>query len=108
MVYRFRKEARRILIFATGTKLGADNENFVHAGVKRIGIEGVRQFVNQCENHSVHFGILWTPTAAIDAFVIGKLAGRFVKLRIVLEQFARAAAPGLMTETIDLGDDVDD
>src|SRR5256884_9979571 len=47
------------------------------------------------------------PTPAVEAFVVGELAGSFVELRIVSQKSRGVFSPGLMAKAIEAGDDTD-
>src|SRR6185369_5869287 len=102
IVHRPGKEAGGIAAAAPRAMLGGEDENLVHADMKGIRFEGVRDLIDERKNDSVHFGVLRAPASTVNAFVIRKLSGRFIELRIMPEQFPGGLAPGLVTEAIDL------
>ena len=77
-----RQQFRLVPAFAALAIVLAEQEDFVHAGVKGIRPGDLRQFVDQVENDLMHFGVQRAITAAVDPAVLRVLAGRFIQFRM--------------------------
>jgi hypothetical protein len=109
------KEFRAVLPVAAGALVHADIEDLVHAGMERIGMESVTDFVNHIEDHSVDFGMQRTVAFAIEAVLIGPFGimlfrpdGRgLVKLRVFSQEGISFFCPGLVSQEVYLRDQAD-
>ena len=89
IVHHLGKHIRRVEVLRRGSVFGRQQKYLVHADVKRLGLESIRELVDQSEHNLVRLGIHRIPFAAVDSFVVGKRAGRQIQLRILREQWPR-------------------
>ena len=82
----------------------AEVEHLVHAGMKRVGLEGFADFVHEREHDRVDLGMQGAIAFAVESVRVGPsvifgLHPRgFVELRVDPEQVAEATGPGLVSQ----------
>ena len=102
-----REEIRGTLpLAARAVGIGQD-EDLVHAHVKRLRLAGSRKLIDQIEKDGVHFRVQRTVATAVDPLVVRVLPGRLIEFRVLLEESIRPFRPGLMPEAVDLRNELD-
>lgn len=108
------KQYGGVVAAAAGAFAFSEIEDFVHAGVEGGGFEGVAKFIDDGEEDVMDPRVKRAVATAIEIVVVGPDIfdgvldpGRFVELRIGLEQFSRVFFPALVSQHIHLGDDAD-
>src|SRR5690348_13257003 len=80
--------------------------------MKGIGLEGVNELAEKIEHGLIELGVQGAPGTAVKFLVvqIGVLGGsvwNFLEFRMGFEESVRRQFPGLVAQTVDLGDDLD-
>ena len=85
----------------------AQNENFIHAGVKGACAKHVDELVDQVKDKCIDAGMERAPAPAIDVLVAERNVGRLVELRMGVEELKGLPRPGLMAKAVDHRNDLD-
>lgn len=107
VVDRFCEKFRWVFASASWALVTGDKEDLVHADMKCICLEGIKQFIHQRKNDFVDLRVQWTPTSAVNSGVVKGDVGSFVKLAVFEQQRESGFAPRLMPQAVELRDKPD-
>ncbi len=82
VVHGFSEDIGGVAALGRWSLIRGEEKDFVHADMKRFGVEGVDQLVDEREDNLVCFRIEGIPFSAVDALVFGKSAWREIELRM--------------------------
>lgn len=83
IVHRFCEQVGRVFTSATRALVAGYKEHLIHAHMKGVCLESLNQLVHQREDHPVHLWMEGTPASAVDAWVVQRDLGCFIKFGIL-------------------------